>query len=479
MGCNLCNQGLTPICIPASQFQPNVIQCPQIVGSGVENPLCDLLPTITSLPDFLINLPFLMLFVVSLPARFLYCLVYQFLINTDNIINFLIYYILYPAIDVITLPFLYFVLGFNNGLINNFNLPNEPYGFLNGCFVSQILEKVYEYLGDVFYVIGFAIGYFSTIFYRLYNLLLDLACYIAYLSFCISLGICIGFEVLGHHVGPPPTCVNRCIQPFGFLQGIICKFINCQCALGECPSVTLEIPIDLGCSPPSCGGNDVYPTCILYNLGNPVSQTNYTFIAPNITSEVSENLVTYTQPSESSETTSSEVSTSSEITSSEITSSETTSTEITSSESSEIIIPPNDPCYVVNELYYCQECLSENENCDLCVEVLNAIKEYGCSYPCCNYPCLISNACYLCSEYGETSEVKYENACYICSEVLSTCYPESNFSNLPCYQAINYYCNQCFDTNEQEYCDLCSSAIDTCIILNAMSECPVSENSSY
>jgi len=295
MSCNIneANTGLSPICIPANQFQPNVIQCPQLETSEVQSPLCDLLPTITSLPDFLVNLPFLMLFIVSLPARFLYCMAYQFLINADNVLDFLIYYILYPTIDFITLPFLYFVIGFNNGLVNNFNLPSQPYGFVNACFFSQIVEKLYEYLGDLFYVIGFVLGFFSSIFYKLYNLIIDVICYLAYLSFCISVGICINLPVnvnvnvggksgSGSGTASGGNCAGICIQPFGFLQNFIKGFINCACALGECPQIGLNLQIPIGnCSASSCGGSEVSPSCIQYNL-NPVQQTNQTFTTPSL-----------------------------------------------------------------------------------------------------------------------------------------------------------------------------------------------------
>jgi hypothetical protein len=291
MSCNIgdYNTGISPICIPASQFQPNVIQCPQLQTSEVQSPLCDLLPTITSLTDFLINLPFLMLFIVSLPARFLYCMAYQFLVNADNIIDFLIYYILYPAVDFITLPFLYFTIGFNNGLLNNFNLPSQPYGFVNACFFNQIIEKVYEALGDLFYIIGFVLGFFSSLFYKLYNLIIDVVCYLAFFSFCISVGICINLPVtiqIGRNSGTGnasgSNCKGLCIQPFGFLQYFLKGFVNCACALGDCPQIGLNLTIPIGnCSASSCGGEDVFPPCLQYNL-NPVQQSNQTFTTPNL-----------------------------------------------------------------------------------------------------------------------------------------------------------------------------------------------------
>jgi len=291
MGCNISyyNNGLSPICIPALQFEPNVIQCPQVSTSEIQSPLCDLFPNITSLPDFLVNLPFLLLYVVSLPARFLYCMAYQFLVNVDSIIDFLIYYVVYLGLDFISLPFLYFTFGFNNGLIDNFNLPTQPYGFLDACFVTNILEKVYVYLGDVFYILGFVIGFFSSIFYKLYNLLLDVICYIAFFSFCISIGICIGLPVsirIGRQSGSGTVsgskCKGLCIQPFRFLQNFIGGLINCACALGDCPQIGLNLKIPIGdCEVSECGGNDISPPCLQYNL-NPVQQTNQTYTTPNI-----------------------------------------------------------------------------------------------------------------------------------------------------------------------------------------------------
>ena len=273
-----CNRGLSPICIPYTEFQPNVIECPGITNTYVESPLCDFLPVITSLPDFLINLPFLLLFVVSLPARFLYCMAYTYLVNADQFYQLLIYYLIYPFIDFVTLPFLYFVLGFSNGLIDQFNLPNQLYGFVNACFVSSILEEAYKILGDVFYVIGFALGFLSAIFYKLYNLFIDLACYVAYLTITFGVGFCINLGVT-----QPSTCVKVSVQPFAFLQNLVCTFLNCDCALGSSPTIFIGIPISLGCSSPPCNGENIIPPCMLENLTNTVyqSMSNY-----NLSSEM-------------------------------------------------------------------------------------------------------------------------------------------------------------------------------------------------
>ena len=448
MSCNIneYNTGLQPVCLPIPEFQPNEIECPQINTERIENPLCDLLPTITSLADFLINLPFLMLFIVSLPARFLYCMAYQYLINADNVYQFLIYYILYPFIDFITLPFLYFVIGFNNGVLQQFNLPSQTYGFLDACFFSNIIQEVYNILGDVFYVIGYGIGFFSSLLIKFVNLLIDTICYILFLTLCINIGFCISFTipVINYTTPPISTCTGKCIQPFGFLQSFVKGILNCACALGNCPTVALNLTLDLGCTPSCQNQTDINPPCLQYTL-NPVQPLNTTFTQPKIPSQ------TRTQYSEQS----------------------------TPQYSEQV----NNPCYVVSELYYCQECLSENENCDICAEVLSVINENKCSFPCCNYPCLISNACYKCSEnHSECyncSEPYRDNACMICNTLVSSCYANQNYTQLPCYSEFVYLVSECFSTNNSEVCNEAISEYNYCKIVKATELCSPSETGSY
>jgi len=490
--CNLgsCTHGLSPICLPYVQFQPNVITCPNLEFTPIESPLCDFLPTISSLPDFLTNLPFLMLFVVSFPARFLYCMTYEFLANADEFLEIIIYYILYPFIDFITLPFLYFVLGFNNGLVDNFSLPSQLYGFLNACFISQILKKVYSVLGDVFYIIGFGIGFISALFIKFFNLLIDIPCYLAYLTLCFGFGICVGIEIpVINYTISFSNCVSACFQPFEFLQNLICTFLNCGCALGTCPTIAFNIGLPIGnCNPDQkCYQSNLTPMCIQYNL-NPIQNQGSVYTSPVISpnnytkqsnSSSSTNNQSETEPSnETSEYYTSETMPYSETTSpnesSEYYTSETEPPNETmpSSESSEYYTSETNPCYAINELYYCQECLSENINCDLCADVLDTIKQNNCLFPCCNYPCLISNACHLCSECSECSEQFYENACTICNTVLSQCYANQSYTNLPCYSELVYLVSECFTTNNSEICSEAISEYNYCKILKAESLCP-------
>ena len=403
--CNLCNKGLSPICTPSTEFQPNVIQCPKLSLSEVESPLCDLFPTVSSITDFLINLPILLLFVVSLPVRFLYCMAYQFLINADDFIDFFIYYLIYTGIDFITLPFIYFVLGFNSGLKGSFNLPSQLYGFLNACFVATILETVYKILGDVFYAIGFAIGFLSSVFYKLYNFIIDIVCYITYLTLSIGVAICINLGIT-----QISTCQKLSFQPFGFLQGFVCNFFNCKCALGNCPSLSLILPLELGCTVSDCGGENVFPMCMQYNLG-------ITFPS----SETSEN----GNPQSS-----------------------------------------QNNCSIVSELSYCQDCLESNQNCNKCNQVLSAIEQNSCTFKCCNYSCLMSKACYECSESGNN------DACQICFTLTKQCYVNNVPSNLPCYSEYMTECTQCFKSFASEPCQLCGKLIDECKQETVQELCP-------
>ena len=471
MSCNIneYNTGLQPVCLPIPEFQPNEIKCPQINTQPIENPLCDLFPTITSLPDFLINLPFLMLFVASLPARFLYCMAYQYLINADNVYQFLIYYILYPFIDFITLPFLYFVIGFNSGVLQQFNLPSQSYGFLDACFFNNIIQEVYNILGDVFYVIGYGIGFFSSLLIKFVNLLIDTICYILFLTLCINIGFCISFTipVINYTTPPIGTCTGTCIQPFGFLQSFVKGILNCACALGNCPTVALNLTLNLGCTPSCQNQTDINPPCLQYTL-NPVQPLNTTFIQPKITTQSDPRSSNDPQSSSDPQYTN------------EQTTTKSSSEQTTTQSSSEQV---NNPCYVVSELYYCQECLSENENCDLCAEVLSVINENKCSFPCCNYPCLISNACYKCSENNsecyDCSEQYRDNACMICNTLVSSCYANQSYTQLPCYSEFVYLVSECFSTNNSEICSEAISEYNYCKIVKANELCPSSETGSY
>jgi len=303
MSCNIgyCNHGLQPLCIPPVEFTPSVIQCPAPSPPEYQNPLCDLLPEITDIADFFTNLPFLMLFVVSLPTRFLYCLAYQFLYNADSIIDFIIYYIIYPSIDFLTAPFLYFILGFNNGLNDTFSLPNQLYGFLDACFFkigNFSLASIYSTIGKIAYTVGFAIGFVLSLFIKLFNLLIDLPCYLAFLQICIGVSACVGFCILGHCIDLS-GCATACFYPFGFLQSLICTFLNCACALGTCPTVSLIIPISLGCPAPSCVGSGSQPNCTAQHYG-----TNITITLPSesvITTTFSEYQYSESEVSETSE----------------------------------------------------------------------------------------------------------------------------------------------------------------------------------
>ena len=411
---NLCNNptGIRPICIPYTCFTPPIIECPISSEQPIESPLCDFLPTIISITDLFVNLPFLLLFVVSFPARFLYCLTYYFLANANQLFDAIIYYLIYPFFDFQFLPFIYFTLGFNNGLFNQFNLPNQAYGFLNACFFSSIIKDIYIRLGDFFYIIGFAIGFIYEILVKLTNFLIDLPCYLAYFTIEVGVSYCatIGFYTFSN-------CYTIQFQPFSFLQGIVCKFINCQCALGSCPGISLNIYIPINCSAPPCPTYSPEPYCMAQNLTYPVQGTGE--ISP------------------------------------------TTST----------------PCsYYVSNLNICQECLESSENCDLCLYYLQQIQENGCFYKCSQYYCLITQVCSQCSENNENACTicsELINTCYLSGNISGLpCYSEFNTVCNECYESFSGL------TYNTQVCSECFCIANECKLLKAYQECPPSSETS-
>jgi len=392
--CN-CKGVLKPVCIPATAYEPSEITCPNISTSEVTSPLCDFIPEIKSIPDLFVNLPFFLLFLVSLPARFLYCMAYSFLVNADTFIERLFYYIIYPAIDLITSPFIYFVLGFNNGLHDQFNLPNKLYGFLNACIVNSILETIYRGIGDAFYSIGFAIGFIISILVRLINFVIDLNCYIAYLTIQFGLSYCIN---LGIHTFS--NCVTFSVQPFSFLQQFVCRFLNCGCALGQPPTLGITIPIAINCPTPTCGGGSVVPPCMIENLEYPFATSEY----PTIT-------MTSETP------------------------------------------------YSVNDLTNCFACIDNVAECNVCYKALEYISENHVPYSCNEVNGLIADACPRCYDTGEAQACficnNLLNTCNL--NILNgselSCYSEYVDSCDSCYAGYNSYCTTC-----QEYINICKLA---------------------
>jgi len=381
-----CKGVLKPICIPYAEFQPNEITCPQITTSEVTSPLCNFIPTIHSITDLFINLPFFLLFTVSLPARFLYCLAYSFLVNVDSFIKRFFYYFIYPAIDLLTSPFIYFVLGFNNGLADMFDLPNELYGFLNACFTNNVLETIYRGVGDIFYTLGFGIGFIVTLITRVFNFVIDLNCYLAYLTLDLGVSYCVN---IGIHTFS--GCNTISIQPFAFLQQFVCKFLNCGCALGQPPTIGLTIPIAINCNTPSCGGSSIVPPCMLENLENPLYTSEY----------------------------------------------------------SEVVITSTEYTYSVSDLSYCDQCINSSENCDLCNDVIQSLSQQGISYPCNQYNEVISRACYECSENGYTEACNVCNGIVdqctlnVTNGSMLSSYSEYVFSCDQCYVGFKQYCSEC------------------------------------
>lgn len=399
MGCNLCTGILRPICISQVTYTPPTIECPGITNTFVFSPLCYLLPTIKSITDFFINLPVLLLFVVSMPARFLYCMAYTFLANADQFYELLTFYLLYPFIDFVTAPFIYFALGFTDGFHQHFTLPNQLYGFLNACFISSILKEIYEIFGEVFYVLGYAIGFFSSFFITLYNFIIDSFCLVAYLTIELGLSYCINLGIT-----QISNCYTISFQPFGFLQGLVCKFLNCQCALGQCPTLSLVLPLSINCQAPQCGSESVIPKCMYYNLLGKMPEN-----------------------SENSSETSSEPSTS-----------------------------ENSENNVFGQLPYCYECIGNKQNCNLCFDAIDTIKTKHITFPCCSEPCLINYACHECNLNNNP------DACSVCDVLTNACYITGNISNLPCYNSYVSECGLCYSTLQEDACNLCKAFITLC-----------------
>jgi hypothetical protein len=403
-------EGVKPLCIPYTSISPPIIECPQVLNSEIQSPLCDFLPQIESITDFFINLPFLMLFVVSFPARFLYCMVYTYLVNSDQFIQFLLYNIIYPFIDFLTNPFLYFVIGFNNGLnekfLSRFSFPNQLYGLISLACLSQTLQKLYKTIGSIAYLIGLGVGFITNIIVRLVNFLIDLPCLLAFFTFEFGLSYCVTIDV---HTWS--NCLTFSFQPFGFLQGVVNKFINCNCALGTSPGISFNFYLPINCNAPSCPSYNPIPYCMIENLLYPIQNSGIVSPQPTINC--------------------------------------------------------NEQVFL---LQFCQQCLETSENCNLCLEALRQIQEGGCSYPCSQYYCVISNACTECSETNN------ENACNICYGILNTCSFSGNIGNLPCYSEYVAECNLCYETYATPFCNQCQELQQECKIDKAIQECPPSSS---
>lgn len=246
----LCSwKGLEPVCKlpPCKQFKQ--ITCP-LTTQYRTSKLCNLLPpgVTDSLIDFLANLPIILLFVASIPARVIYCIVYNFLINYDSILKAFQYSIINVSLDFMSNPLVYLAIGLADG---ENNAPySVPYlvGILDHACMPSILQTIYQDIGSIFYFIGYALGFVLGLFIDLYDVILYSIC--SLVTFSIQLGFCISYDVFWVFSGSGGVLIT--IYPFSFLAGFIQNLINCGCVLGSYPSAYAVACGHFGGSCPSC-----------------------------------------------------------------------------------------------------------------------------------------------------------------------------------------------------------------------------------
>ncbi|ALG96791.1 hypothetical protein [Acidianus bottle-shaped virus 2 strain ABV2] len=254
-------KGLEPICkIPPSE-QFSEISCP-LSTQYQSSKLCTLLPpgVTDSLIDFLANLPIILLFVASAPARFIYCIAYNFLLNFDSFIQGIQYSIINPIIDFLTNPLVYLTIGLSDGENNaSFSVPSLV-GIISQACMPSIVQTIYQDLGTVFYAIGYGLGFILGLFIDLYDIILYSICSLVTLS--LSFGLCLSYDIVDIFKGQGG--IEFTIYPFSFLAGFLQNYINCGCALGSYPSAHIIFCMTFGGSCPSdcpCGIGFTPPTC--------------------------------------------------------------------------------------------------------------------------------------------------------------------------------------------------------------------------
>lgn len=254
-------KGLEPICKipPIEEFKQ--ISCPLKTQIRTSK-LCNLLPpgVTDSLIDFLANLPVILLFVASTPARVMYCITYNFLLNFDSFIQGIQYSIINPIIDFLSNPLVYLSIGLADGENNSsFSVPYLV-GILTDACMPSIVKTIYQDLGTVFYAIGYGLGFILGLFIDLYDVILYSICSI--LTFSLSFGLCLSYDIIGVFKGQGG--IEFVIYPFSFLAGFIQNYINCGCVLGKYPSVYAIFCLNFGGTCPSncpCGVGFTPPVC--------------------------------------------------------------------------------------------------------------------------------------------------------------------------------------------------------------------------
>lgn len=253
--------GLEPICKipPSGEFQQ--IQCP-LQTKHKSSKLCDLLPpgVTNSIYDFLANLPVILLFVASVPARFIYCIVYNFLLNFDQFVLGIEYSIINPILDFFTAPLVYLAIGLADGENNTSFSPPYLVGILTDACLPGFVSGIYQAIGDIFYTIGYGIGFILGLFIDLYDIILYTLCFITTLSLSFGFCIAVSIDSLVSFGGG----IRFTIAPFSFLALLLQNYINCGCVLGQYPSLNAVFCLDFGGSCPNeceCGLGFIAPTC--------------------------------------------------------------------------------------------------------------------------------------------------------------------------------------------------------------------------
>ncbi|ABP73435.1 hypothetical protein [Acidianus bottle-shaped virus] len=277
--------GLEPICKipPSQQFQQ--IHCP-LITKHRSSKLCDLLPpgVTDSIYDFLANLPIILLFVASVPARFIYCIVYNFLLNFDQFILGIEYSIINPILDFFTAPLVYLAVGLTDGENNSAFSPPYLIGVLTDACLPGIVSGIYQAIGDIFYTIGYGIGFILGLFIDLYDIILYSICTLV--TFGLTFGLCLSYDIVGIFKGAGG--LKFTIYPFSFLAGLLQNYINCGCVLGSYPTAYIILCLNFGGSCPSCcpcGVGFTPPACPAIPNGTPPSPVNLSVTGQGCVSE--------------------------------------------------------------------------------------------------------------------------------------------------------------------------------------------------
>lgn len=181
-------------------------ECPLLELAPIYPPLCDLvlLPPSDDPISVIANLPILLLFVISSPARFLYCTVYSVSAFFGDISEVFII-VINTIIDFLLNPLVSAVQGFLDG-DNQANY--DPASVDNRAIIPQTclfaiygLAQAMNLVDQAFYTIGYAIGYVFSLIKVLYDLIL------------VAL------------------CLLNQIPIIGGLVSFITNYINCGCVL--------------------------------------------------------------------------------------------------------------------------------------------------------------------------------------------------------------------------------------------------------